>query len=230
MSTKPYCDGDGVNIHPRIMAQNEYQCWTFTFTNLHWDTQPNNTAFSGCPSWAELSLQHVWLGHQPLFEEPFVSVIWLEEGLQTRWSDLRKAFPRCPRISWSASVFSRCFSKLFDPHAEEHQEDTFCFPHPVALTVWLIVHHTVYLESLETPGQPEPDHGAVPLLCSGNQFQCTDGKNWETQPESLRPSCLCADWPTCEQRHFYWCPQNSYLYLNWKNTDVLKADRRSVAV
>lgn len=155
-----------------------------------------------CPSWAELSRQHVWLGHQPLFEELFVSVIWLEEGLQTRWSDLRKAFPRCPRISWSAAVFPRCFSKLFDPHAEEHQEDTFCFPHPVALcelTVWLIIYHTVYVESLETPNH----------LC---------------------PSCLCADWPTCEQQHFYSWAQNSYLYLNWKNTDVLKADCRSVAV
>lgn len=63
------------------------------------------------------------------------------------------------------------FFQLFDPHAEEHQEDTFCYI-PVALcelTVWLIIYHTVYLESLETPGQPEPDHGAVPLLCSGNQ-------------------------------------------------------------
>lgn len=150
---------------------------------------------------------------------------------------LEKFFPDFPDFPESPGLDRRglleMFFQLFDPHAEEHQEDTFCFPHPVALcelTVWLIIYHTVYLESLETPGQPEPDHGAVPLLCSGNQFQCTDGKNWETLQESLRPSCLCADWPTCEQRHFYWWPQNSCLYLNWKNTDVLKADRRSVTV
>lgn len=88
-------------------------------------------------------------------------------------SDLKKAYTH---VGLDRLGLLEMSSQLFDPHAEEHQEDTFCCPQPVVkltvLTVWLIIYHTVYLESLETPSQP--DCG----LCSGNQFQCTDGKNF----------------------------------------------------